>query len=301
MVGQTVSHYRVLRKIGAGGMAVVFEAEDLRLGRHVALKFFPQSFSQDVLALERFQREARAASALNHPGICTIFDIGDFEGSPFLALELLEGGTLQTRIGRTPLPFEDLLDWAIQIAGGLGAAHAKGIVHRDIKPTNIFVTRDGHAKILDFGLAKQIAPHAAVAADSSTLQMDPQLLTSPGSAVGTVAYMSPEQARGQEVDARTDLFSFGVVMYQMATGQLPFEGTTIPTVFDAILNRDPTPPSRLNTALPAGFDSTVIKALEKDRAVRYQSAADLLADLKRLRREVAGSSTTVPAPAARPP
>jgi serine/threonine protein kinase len=220
MVGQTVSHYRVLRKIGAGGMAIVFEAEDTRLGRHVALKFLPQSFSRDALALERFQREARAVSALNHPGICTIFDVGDFEGSPFLALELLEGETLQTRIGSKPLPFEDLLDWAIQIAGGLAAAHAKGIVHRDIKPANIFVTRDGHAKILDFGLAKQIAPLAAAAADSSTLQMDPQLLTSPGSAVGTVAYMSPEQARGQDLDARTDLFSFGVLLYQMATGQL---------------------------------------------------------------------------------
>ena len=301
MVGQTVTHYRVLRKIGAGGMAEVFEAEDARLGRHVALKFLPQSFSRDVLALERFQREARAVSALNHPSICTIFDIGDFEGTPFLALELLEGETLQSRIGRKPLPIDDLLDWAIQIAGGLAAAHAKGIVHRDIKPANIFVTRDGHAKILDFGLSKQVAPLAAAAADSSTLQMDPQLLTSPGSAVGTVVYMSPEQARGQEVDARTDLFSFGVVLYQMATAQLPFAGTSMATVFDAILNRDSVPPSRLNAALPAGFDATVMKALEKDRAVRYQSAADVLADLKRLRRDVAGSSAATPVPAARPP
>jgi serine/threonine protein kinase len=239
MVGQTVSHYRVLRKIGAGGMGVVFEAEDTRLGRRVALKFLPQFFSSDALAMERFRREARAASALSHPGICAVFDIDEFEGAPFLVLELLEGETLERRIGGRPLPFEELLDWAILIAGTLSTAHAKSIMHRDIKPANIFITSSGHPKILDFGLAKQVTPRPSIQTEDPTLTVDPKLVTSAGSAVGTTAYMSPEQARGLEVDARTDLFSFGVVLYQMATGRLPFAGDTIATVFNAILSQRP--------------------------------------------------------------
>jgi serine/threonine protein kinase/sugar lactone lactonase YvrE len=295
MVGETISHYRVLRKIGAGGMGVVFEAEDTRLGRRVALKFLPESFSHDAIALERFQREARTISALSNPGICTIFDIGDFGGSPFLALELLQGETLERRMAGKPIPVEDLLDWAIQIAGALAAAHAKGIVHRDIKPANIFITNDGQVKVLDFGLAKQVPVLAKVTADDSTLAIDPQLITRAGSAVGTAAYMSPEQARGQEVDARTDLFSFGAVLYEMAAGRIPFAGTTIATVFDAILNRNPEPPSRVRPELPAALDVTVMKALEKDRAVRYQSAAEMIADLKRLRRDTTSNSSIQPA------
>jgi Tol biopolymer transport system component/tRNA A-37 threonylcarbamoyl transferase component Bud32 len=290
MVGRTVSHYRVLRKIGGGGMGIVFEAEDTRLGRRVALKFLPESFAGDALALERFHREARAASALSHPGICTIFDLGEFEGRPYLALELLAGETLEKRIAGRALPLDDLLDWAVQIAGGLSAAHTKGIVHRDIKPTNIFITIDGQPKILDFGLAKHIGMRQAAGADASTVAMDAALLTSPGSAVGTAAYMSPEQARGKEVDARTDLFSFGVVLYQMATGRQPFPGDTIAVVFDGILNRAPEPPSRLNPALPPEFDAIVRRALQKDREVRYQSASELIGDLKRLRLDSSGVS-----------
>ena len=299
MVGTTVSHYRVIRKIGGGGMGVVFEAEDSRLGRRVALKFLPESFSGDPMALERFQREARAASALSHPGICTIFDIGEWEDRPFLALELLEGSTLHHRIARQPVPFDDLLDWAIQIGSALAAAHAKGIVHRDIKPANIFITTDGQPKILDFGLAKQVAPKPADMGEAPTVAMDGEL-TSPGSAVGTASYMSPEQARGQEVDARTDLFSFGVVLYEMATGRLPFPGDTIAVVFDGILNRVPEAPARLNPALPPEFDAVVRKAIEKDREIRYQSAADLTADLKRLRRDTGRTSATQSVAAASP-
>jgi len=299
VVGTTVSHYRVIRRIGGGGMGEVFEAEDIRLGRRVALKFLPGSFAGDPLALERFQREARAASALSHPGICTIFDIGEWEGRPFLALELLEGSTLHQRVARQPVPFDDLLDWAIQIGSALAAAHAKGIVHRDIKPANLFITTHGQPKILDFGLAKQVSPRPADLAEAPTVAMEGEL-TSPGSAVGTASYMSPERARGQEVDARTDLFSFGVVLYEMATGRLPFPGDTIAVVLDGILNRVPEPPTRLNPALPPEFDTLVRKAIEKDRGVRYQSAADLVADLKRLRRDTGRISATQAVAAASP-
>ena len=273
-------------------MGVVFEAEDMRLGRRLALKFLPDHFAEDPLALERFQREARAASSLNHPGICTIFDVGEWDGRPFLALELLEGSTLQQRIGGRPVPQDDLLDWAIQIANALAAAHAKGIVHRDIKPANIFITTDGQSKILDFGLAKQVGPRQPSAEDTPTVAMTEDLMTSPGQAVGTVSYMSPEQARGQDLDARTDLFSFGVVLYEMATGRLPFPGATNAVVFDGILNRTPEPPTRLNPALAVEFEPIIRKALEKDREVRYQSASDLAADLKRLRRDSGRTSQT---------
>jgi hypothetical protein len=292
MVGNTVSHYRVLRRIGSGGMGVVFEAEDLRLGRRLALKFLPEHFADDPLALERFQREARAVSSLNHPGICTIFDIGEWDGRPFLALELLEGSTLQQRIAGRPVEQEDMLDWAVQIANALGAAHGKGIVHRDIKPANIFITTEGQPKILDFGLAKQVSPRRIGAEDTPTVAMAEDLMTSPGQAVGTVSYMSPEQARGQELDARTDLFSFGVVLYEMATGRLPFPGATNAVVFDGILNRTPESPTRLNPALPLELETIIRKALDKDRAVRYQSASDLAADLKRLRRDSGRTSET---------